>query len=47
MQALQALQAGGSSSEVQSTEGQILGATVIALLTGGALKATIDFLMPQ
>jgi hypothetical protein len=30
-----------------STEGQILGASVIALLIGGTLKGTIDYLMSE
>jgi hypothetical protein len=39
-------QAGGSRSEL-SSESQILGATVIALVAGGSLKGLIDYLMAQ
>ena len=39
-------QKGGSRSEL-SSESQILGATVIALVAGGSLKGLIDYLMSQ
>ena len=39
-------QKGGSRSEL-SSESQILGATVIALVAGGSLKGLIDYLMNQ
>ena len=38
-------QTGGGSSEPLSTESQILGATVLALIVGGSLKGLVDYLL--
>jgi hypothetical protein len=40
-------QTGGARDEPLTTEAQIMGATVIALIAGGSLKGLIDYLMPQ
>jgi hypothetical protein len=40
-------QGGGAYPEELSTEAQILGATVIALIAGGSLKGLVDYLMVQ
>lgn len=40
-------QTGGAREEPLTTEAQIMGATVIALIAGGSLKGLVDYLMPQ
>jgi hypothetical protein len=40
-------QTGGARDEPLTTEAQIMGATVIALIAGGSLKGLVDYLMPQ
>jgi len=40
-------QTGGAREESLTTEAQIMGATVIALIAGGSLKGLVDYLMPQ
>ena len=39
--------AGGAREEPLSTEAQIMGATVIALIAGGSLKGLVDYLMKE
>jgi len=46
LQTLAKPQGGGARDEL-STEAQILGATVIALIAGGSLKGLVDYLMVQ
>jgi hypothetical protein len=40
-------QHGGAREEPLSTEAQIMGATVIALIAGGSLKGLVDYLMKE
>ena len=42
-----AVAAGGAREEPLSTEAQIMGATVIALIAGGSLKGLVDYLMKE
>jgi len=41
------LYSGGAREEPLSTEAQIMGATVIALIAGGSLKGLVDYLMKE